>query len=170
MSRFVLGIDPGLKGALAFYNPETGGLDVEDMPTLKSGGAKGKTAVDRAALARLIDVRAKDIVHCYLEKAGPQPLDGVVGAFTSGRGYGLLEGILTAHFVPLTIVPPADWKKTMGCTGDKQQSTARAGELLPRHATKFCGPKGGIKDGRAEAAVLAVFGARQLALQTLTAA
>jgi hypothetical protein len=163
----ILGIDPGLSGALAFYNPETGALSIADMPVLKSGGVKGKSEIDRAALARMIDVEAKNITHCFLEKVGSRPGEGAAGAFSFGTGYGLLLGILAANFVPLTLVPPATWKKAMGCTGDKEQSRARASDILPRHADKWPLKK---HDGRAESAVLAVFGARQLALQNITAA
>lgn len=163
----ILGIDPGLSGALAFYYPETGALDVVDMPTIKSGGAKGKNEIDRTALARLIDTSAASITHCFLEKVGGRPGEGAAGAFNFGRGVGLLEMAICAHFIPMTQVTPAVWKKAMGCTGDKEQSRARASDILPRHADKWPLKK---HDGRAEAAVLAVYGARQLALQTLTAA
>lgn len=163
----ILGIDPGLSGALAFYYPETGALDVIDMPTIKSGGAKGKNEVDRTALALLIDSSSASIAHCFLEKVGVRPGEGAGGAFSFGTGYGMLLGILAANFVPLTLTTPAVWKKAMGCTGDKEQSRARASDILPRHASKWPLKK---HDGRAEAAVLAVYGARQLAIKTLTAA
>lgn len=163
----ILGIDPGLSGALAFYNPETGFLSIADMPTIKSGGAKGKNEIDRTALARLIDAEAKRVTHCFLEKVGTRPGEGAAGAFSFGTGYGMLLGILAANFVPLSLVTPAVWKKAMGCTGDKEQSRARASDILPRHADKWPLKK---HDGRAEAAVLAVYGARHLAISNLTAA
>ncbi len=56
-TRQVLGIDPGLNGALAFLTPHQG-VDVLDMPTVKAG--KGRS-VDEHALARLFDARAGDI-------------------------------------------------------------------------------------------------------------
>jgi crossover junction endodeoxyribonuclease RuvC len=163
----VLGIDPGLSGALAFYYPETGALDVIDMPVLKSGGAKGKSEIDRNALARLLDASSASITHCFLEKVGVRPGEGTVGAFSFGRGVGLLEGVLAANYIPTTQITPAVWKKAMQCPGDKDQARARASDVLPRHADKWLRKK---DDGRAEAALLCVYGARQLALQTLTAA
>jgi crossover junction endodeoxyribonuclease RuvC len=163
----ILGIDPGLSGALAFYNPETGFLSVLDMPTLKAGGTKGKSVIDMASLARLIDAESTRISQCYLELVGTRPGESGVGAFSFGEGVGIIRGILAASFIPVTRVTPAVWKKAMGCTGDKEQSRARASEILPRHADKWPLKK---HDGRAEAAVLAVYGARQLALQTISAA
>jgi crossover junction endodeoxyribonuclease RuvC len=137
------------------------------MPVLKSGGAKGKSEIDRAALARLIDASAASITHCYIEQVGTRPGEGAAGAFSFGKGYGLVLGILAANFVPVSFVTPAVWKKAMGCSGDKEQSRARASDILPRHADKWPLKK---HDGRAEAAMLGVYGARQLALQTLSAA
>ena len=93
--------------------------------------------------------------------------EGTVGAFSFGRGVGLLEGILAANFIPTTQITPAVWKKAMQCPGDKDQARARASDVLPRHAGKWPLKK---HDGRAEAALLAVHGARQLAMRTLTAA
>lgn len=156
----ILGIDPGLSGALAFYCPETGGLDVADMPTLKAGGVKGKTVIDHTELARLIDASAASLLHCYLEKVGVRPGEGASGAFSFGTGYGMLLGILAANFIPTTYATPAVWKKAMQCPGDKDQARARASDVLPRHAAKWPLKK---HDGRAEAALLAVYGARQLA-------
>lgn len=167
MGRVILGIDPGLSGALAFYNPETGFLSVVDMPTLKSGGAKGKSEIDRTALARLIDAEAGNIAHCYIEQVGTRPGEGAAGAFSFGKGYGLVLGILAANFVPVSFVTPAVWKKAMGCTGDKEQSRARASDILPRHADKWPLKK---HDGRAEAALICIHGARQIAMQALPAA
>lgn len=164
----ILGIDPGLSGALAFYYPETGALDVVDMPILKAGGAKGKSVIDIAALARLIDVSSASLTHCYLEMVGTRPGEGAGGAFSFGEGVGLIRGVLAANFIPVTRVTPAVWKRAMGCTGDKDQSRARASDILPRHASKWPQKK---HDGRAEAAVLAVYGARQqFAIKALEAA
>jgi crossover junction endodeoxyribonuclease RuvC len=137
------------------------------MPVLKSGGAKGKSEVDRTALARVIDASSTSITHCFLEQVGVRPGEGTVGAFSFGKGYGMLLGILAANFVPLSLITPAVWKKAMQCPGDKDQARARASDVLPRHADKWLRKK---DDGRAEAALLAVYGARQLAIQTLTAA
>ena len=54
----IIGIDPGLSGAIALIQADTGELfDVTDMPTRKHVKANGKkeTVIDVPALAETID-------------------------------------------------------------------------------------------------------------------
>ena len=50
MITTILGIDPGLSGALAFLGPN--GLTIHDMPTLTAGKRR---EIDEIELARIID-------------------------------------------------------------------------------------------------------------------
>ncbi len=156
MSGVFIGIDPGLSGAVAFIGE--GGLSVFDMPTLKAGT---KRTIDEIELARIIDDATKlnHIEAVALEQVGVRPGEGSVGAFTFGRGYGLLRGILRAHFVPIIDVTPARWKRDLGIkTGSgKDASRALAKEHFQRKADLFARVK---DDGRAEAALLALWCSR----------
>ena len=154
----ILGIDPGLSGALAFFDTERGDLEILDMPTLKAG-TKGKNIVDIDTLAREIDCRASFVTHAFLELVGTRPGEGPVGAFSFGEGYGVIKGILAANFIPRTLIRPAEWKKAMRVPAEKDGARARASQLLPRHAEKWSLVK---HDGRAEASVICVFGMQRL--------
>lgn len=155
----ILGIDPGLDGALAFYNPTSGALDVYDMPTLQ----KTKRVVNEYELARLVDCLAKDVRAAVLEQVGARPGEGAVGAFSFGRGYGVLRGILSAHFIRIHDVSPQAWKRAHKLTGlPKAASCARATELFPRHSDLFNRAK---DNGRADAACLAHYGAHNLQIE-----
>lgn len=158
----VLGIDPGLSGALALYDPDGGLREVEDVPVLESRRTTGKVkrSVDAYEAARLIDVWAKDISLVIIEQVGIRPGEGAVGAFSFGDGFGLLKGICYAHFLRVELVTPQAWKRAMGVKGDKDESRARASQLLPRSAGSWNLKK---HDGRAEAALIAMYGARLLA-------
>ena len=57
----------------------------------------------------------------------------------------------------LVLVPPQVWKRRFNLTSDKDASRARASELLPAHAHLWPLKE---HDGRAEAALLALYGAR----------
>lgn len=164
----ILAIDPGLSGAVAVYWPATGAVQIHDMPTVQAG--KGKTSkriIDIQALARIIDDLNKDaITHCYLEQVGTRPGEGAVGAFSFGEGVGIIRGILAANFIPVTRIAPSVWKKALGVPAAKDGARARASELLPRHAGQWARVK---DDGRAEAAMLGIYGARQLAIQEMAA-
>lgn len=156
MKTVILGADQGKRGALAFFEPETGALDIHDMPLAKDG--RGRQVIDRVALALLLD--RQDISHAWVEQVGVMPGEGAVGAFSFGLGCGLLLGILAANFIPTTLVTPQVWKRTLRVPADKSAARLRASELLPRHASNWPLVK---HDGRAEAALIALYGARVLA-------
>lgn len=153
--KLVLGIDPGLEGALAFLDPIGGTLEIHDMPTFAVTKTKRKEYVDLWAVRDL--VRGRAIVHTYLEEVTASPQMGVVSAFSFGGGYFGVQGVLIASDTPLTTVRPGIWKTRMRAPADKKQSVARAKALFPR-----CTEIIGKKDGRAEAAMLALFGCLEL--------
>jgi crossover junction endodeoxyribonuclease RuvC len=154
----VCGVDPGLSGALAFYDVENGDLEVLDMPTLKAGTG-GKRIVDIDALATAISSRADYVSHAFIEQVGTRPGEGAVGAFSFGEGFGALKGVVVANLIPRTFVRPNVWKKALGVPAEKDGARSRASQLLPRHAHYWARVK---DDGRAESALIALYGARQL--------
>lgn len=156
----VLGIDPGYGGALALLDGDN--LLIHDMPThhlLRSGRAKQE--IDLAELARLIDAAAP-IFHAVVEQVGPMPGQGISSIFAFGKGYGMILGILAANFVPVTLVTPQRWKKALQVPTAKDGARARASQLFPRHAGQWLRVR---DDGRAESAILALYGTRILALE-----
>lgn len=161
MTRAILGIDPGLSGALALYWPSSGVVAVRDMPVLETrrSDKRIKRSVDPYELARLIDEWSKDIGLVCLELVGVRPGEGAVGAFSFGEGYGLVRGVCCANFLPVETVTPASWKRAMGVKGDKDESRARASQLFPRSAGLWPRKK---DDGRAESLLIAAYGARFL--------
>ncbi len=163
MSNFIVGIDPGLSGAIAFLDPISGRLLVEDMPTLparKGGGLE----LDRAALARTFD--RTDLRHVFLELVGTRRNQGAGQTLRTGRNAGIVEGVVVANYHPLDIIAPVTWKRRMGLPsglGDRERKAAaraRASALMPRYADLWARAK---DDGRAEAVLLALYGARHLA-------
>ncbi len=150
----ILGIDPGLTGALALLSD--GVVEVFDMPTLKV--LKSREVV-WPEVARWIDA-AGHIDHAVIERVATRPKMGKVGAFTFGYVAGGLRGIVSAHFIPITMVTPQRWKRDMGVPKAKDAARARASELLPSYCNLFVR----VKDhGRAEAALIALWGERSLA-------
>ncbi len=155
----ILGVDPGLTGALAWLDAESGRLvDVADMPVhLLPRGGKTKKELDIAQLVDILTARRPS--HAFIEQVNSMPGQGVSGVFVFGKVYGAILGVVTALAIPLTPVPPATWKRQMGVTKSKDGCRARASQLLPEAAYQW--PLKG-HDGRAEAALIAVYGVRQL--------
>ncbi len=151
----ILGIDPGLTGALALLS--NGGIEVFDVPTMKAR-VRGRE-VNWPEVARWVDA-AGHIDHAVIEAVAAMPKQGVASMFKFGFTAGGLRGIVAAHFIPVTMVSPQRWKREMGVPKEKDAARARASELFPSHCDLFVR----VKDhGRAEAALIALWGRRELA-------
>lgn len=158
MSAVILGVDPGITGALCRL---TDGIPtIFDMPTLRPGKRR---VIDEIELARLIDASGH-IDRAFVELVASRPGEGSVQSFSFGLGCGVLRGILRAHFIPITFVIPTKWKRAVGIPvgAGKDASRALAKEAFQHHAGLFARVK---DEGRAEAALIALYGARTLTEQ-----
>lgn len=151
----ILGIDPGLDGAIATLSSEGDLISVIDMPTTPDG-AKGRRTLNAPLLWQPIAHSRARIA--YIELIGPRPTDGVVGAFGFGRSRGILEGILAAAGIPVVMIAPPVWKRAHDIPAGKEHkdvARARAIARWPAHAALFA-RKADVD--RAEAALIAVAG------------
>lgn len=155
----VLGIDPGLFGALALYD-EDGLHDVLDIPIQKASGRGNE--VNWPVLNQQWDDLFFWTDHVFLERVASRPGEGVSSAFKFGTVFGGLRGLCAAKLLPLTLVTPNVWKKSYGIQASKSGAVRRASELFPEQAQQFHGPRGGLRDGPAEAALIARYGFYQL--------
>lgn len=151
-----VGADPGLDGAIAVYTPSRGDLVVVDMPTLD---LKGKRRVDLHRLTALVSDfhNLHGIDLALVEEVHAMPKQGVVSTFNFGFSAAALQVSFVAAQVPMRLVPAASWKRLMGVTADKDSSRLMASRLLPQHAHQWTRKK---DDGRAEAALLALYASR----------
>lgn len=154
--RFVyMGVDPGLTGALAWYDPEYDLIEVADMPVHQIKTGRGiQREIDYHSLARLVAERAHLVKMCAIERVSAMPKQGLSSTFKFGMTYGAALSALACNIVPFTEVFPNKWKPSMGVTSDKTSSRMRASRLFPGSAHKFERVK---DDGKAEAALLAVY-------------
>ncbi len=156
--KLILGIDPGLTGSLALYNPATKEVvDIKDMPIHM---IKDKKHIDLYQLAGWFDEHSKTITSAIIEDPSAMPGQGVTSMFRFGQACGVMAGMTAAFFIPIIFVKPAVWKMQMGLTHDKDQSRRKASHMFPREAGRFAKKK---DDGRAEALLLAVYGERYIA-------
>jgi crossover junction endodeoxyribonuclease RuvC len=156
----ILGVDPGAHGALALYSELFEELrEVIDMPShrVTSGGTQ-KTRLDLYALGVWIDGYAKRIKRAVVEDVHAMPKQGVSSSFQFGFAAGAVQAVIAAHLIPMQLVRPAVWKKAMTVTADKDSSRRAASMLLPKSQHLWSRVK---DDGRAEAVLLAIYGAKQ---------
>jgi crossover junction endodeoxyribonuclease RuvC len=155
----ILGIDPGIHGGLALVSIEANGaapqlVDAIDIPTV---GTAAKERVDVIALrAWVISNRPN---HCLIERAQAMPKQGASSGFKYGRAVGALEAVVAGCEVPFTIIEPTAWKKFHALRGgDKETSRQRALQLFPSAHALLARKR---DHGRAEAALIALLGARR---------
>lgn len=159
-----LGIDPGLGGALAFYDPDAKTLAVHDMPTLAlTRGGKAKREIDVYELARLVD--GPIVQMAVVERVGAMPGQGTSSMFAFGKAAGIALMACAANFIRVEEVAPATWRKTLAVPKGKDGSRARASQIYPEHAGLWSLKK---HDGRAEAALLAGYAWRLFHQRTVT--
>lgn len=109
-----IGIDNGLDGGVVVLD-ESGALIekyVTPVVSQKTKAGKEKRLYDVPAMIRILEPRAA-AARAYLERAQPMPLQGVVSTFSTGYGYGLWTGMLTALGIPFETVTPQAWQKAM---------------------------------------------------------
>lgn len=149
-ARCVLGIDPGLSGALAFYAPaEPALIFAEDVPVAGN-------EIDVATLAQRLAQMRPDV--CFVERVNAMPGQGVSSTFKFGMAFGMVRGVVAAAGIPMHLVTPPVWKRHFHLDSDKEKARALALRLWPS-STCF----GRKKDhGKAEAALIARYGAEVL--------
>lgn len=161
MGAFI-GIDPGLSGAIALYFPNAmkgHEFKIFDMPIhkLRRNGLL-KNMLDLHGLSNIIDSNNKGVQGAYVEEVGAMPGQGVTSMFSFGFSAGCCQMVIAAHRIPLQTVRPSVWKPEMKVTKDKDSARRMFTMLFPHHADLVVRKK---DDGRAEAALIALYGARQ---------
>lgn len=177
----VIGIDPGVTGALALLTPQ-GVQTIADLPVMvrvqtrvkgKNGQMRDKITnqVNAAALSELLREWTagadRNEIHVFIEKcqAMPGKLKGSdkaqssAGTFSLGLSAGIVEGVVAARGLPHTLVHPATWKAVLKLNGKKKEEVrALAIRLFPSADLHR------VKDhNRAEALLIAKYGLEQLA-------
>jgi crossover junction endodeoxyribonuclease RuvC len=160
----ILGVDPGNLGGFAIYDTSRRAItETHAMPVIKNGAKI--VSLDRAGLLSLttgfgyLDLALLEVVgaRSYTNAKGERRLEA--GMFQFGRGYGFVEALLYVKGCALEFVTPQVWKKALKCPAEKDLAVARADQLLPDSRSEWRGPRGGLRDGIAEAAMIAYYGA-----------
>ena len=151
----ILGVDIGAGGALAVLTDAGELVDAFDMPTLRDGPAKRRT-INAPLLAEIVYKSHAD--RAFVERVGPRPMEGAVGAFSFGDAKGVVRGVLAAAAIPTIFITPVTWKRVVGIPpGKDMKDMARSNAInrWPGKAQLFARK---MDDGRAEAALIGLAG------------
>ena len=137
---FIIGIDPGISGAICFF--ENGKIvDVVEMPSMAEG-KKNKKQVNGNQLFNEINLRLSEINHkdvcVVVEHVSAMPGQGVTSMFNFGQSFGVVKGICAAMQLPIHFVRPTKWKKYFNLINtSKDASRSRAIEIFPKISYKL---------------------------------
>ena len=154
--RLILGVDPGVTGALALIDANGALLELADAPCRDDGPA-GRRKLNAPMFAEI--VRRWGPTEAFVEAVAAKASDGTVGAFSFGRSAGVVDGVLAGMGIPVRHPQPIGWRRAVGLLAgaDKDASRAEAARRWPSHARSFVRK---CDDGRAEAALIAAAGLR----------
>ena len=141
-----LGIDPGRQGALAVMDYHGMTVETQDMPDTISG------------LHDLL-LRLPAVVSAMVETPFYPRMVGTKTVAVMAENFGALKSALLWREIPTFECRPAEWKKALGLSPNKDESRAKASQFFPTCSGQWSRKK---DDGRAEAALIAWYGAGRL--------
>ncbi len=128
--KIIIGIDPGLSGAIAILDNEYNIMATTAM--LMHGNQLDLTGI-ADWIERSIVMDGTPIISC-IEKVASMPGQGVKSVWTFGFNTGVIHGILATFEIPRFIVAPNVWQKSVLSftnKGDKQASVNFCRRVYP---------------------------------------
>jgi len=147
VEQLFMGVDPGASGAFAIISNNNTVFELQDWPG------------DEIHLSDLVRTILEEIhnngysLMAAIEYCHAMPKQGVTSMFKFGTNYGIWKGVLAMAEIPFYTVTPQKWQKGLiKKAQDKKPALAAAGRLFPN--AELYGPRGGGKDGRADALLI----------------
>ena len=138
----LIGIDPGLTGAIAILEGKKV-LNIYEMPVMAEG-KKNKKQLNSAQLVALIKEYANnnDDVVVIVEQVNAMPGQGVTSMFNFGQTFGAIKGVCAALKLPIFFVRPSKWKKYFELiNSSKDSSRTKAIEMYPSLSSQLAKKK-----------------------------
>ena len=154
---FIIGIDPGISGAICFFESDII-KDVIEMPVM-ADGKKNKRQINGPQIVNEIQKRIENIpkknIFVVVEHVSAMPGQGVTSMFNFGQSFGILKGLCSAMELPMYFVRPARWKKYFNLlNSQKDASRTRAIEIFPYFSSQLSKKK---DSNKADAILIANF-------------
>ena len=134
----IVGIDPGLSGAIAILENNKV-LSIFEIPVM-SEGKKNKRQLNSAQLVKLLkdNISKNEEVSVVVEQVNAMPGQGVTSMFNFGQTFGAIKGISATLKLPIFFARPSKWKKHFELiNSSKDASRTKAIEMYPSFAEKL---------------------------------
>jgi len=151
-----IGIDPGKTGGIAIISDvQNNHISAIEMPI------NAKKEIDVLSIYSYLLLYMGSNCFCCIEKSTAMPKQGVVSMFKYGTTYGKLIAIIEILEISYEEIVPQKWKKEFSINSDKRRSIITVQKLFPSMKGQFTTERGRIKDGAAEALLLAEYPRRK---------
>lgn len=152
----IIAADPGLRGAICALKNGVQIVWLQDMPLKELSNGKNMVCARqlKETLQQILSEHPHEDHIAIIEQVATRPGEGAVGAFSFGRGFGILEASIIARGITLEMVRPQTWKKSMKMTADKDDVRIKMIKQFPQIAHMLKRKK---DDGRAEALAIALY-------------
>lgn len=182
---YYIGIDPGSTGAISVINDSGDVIEVVDMPMRylmprKSRAKKskyladGKTlrkkepalkqdsrkVLDAKELYKIISKYNPNEVFCALELVSSKRGQGIKSTFTFGESFGCIKGVLESAGINYHLISPLSWQGYFELSGKSLEKPEHKISIMNHCLSiypdaKLFGSRGGVKDGRSDAILIA---------------
>ncbi len=128
----IIGIDPGLSGAIAVLQ-DNKVKNIFEVPVMTEG-KKNKRQLNSAQMVKIIkdNISKSEETIVVVEHVNAMPGQGVTSMFNFGQTFGAIKGICAAIGLPIFFVRPAKWKKHFDLiNSSKDASRTKAIEMYP---------------------------------------
>ncbi len=128
----IIGVDPGLNGALAVLDGNKI-IEVFDIPVMAEG-KKNKRQLNSAELSSILrnNMLNNENTVVVVEQVNAMPGQGVTSMFNFGQTFGAIKGICAALGLPIFFVRPSKWKKHFDLiNSSKDASRTKVIEMYP---------------------------------------
>jgi hypothetical protein len=153
-----LGIDPGVKGSIAFLDTEDDAILFLPTPGVYMHPCEFREALVKFVTRRPLHAAAIEDVHSVHESSAKSN-------FSFGRNLGAIEALVKSvpEIPELHLFKPREWqagigaptrKEVGGKKGDHKRAVGEIARELYPDAHIF-GPRGGLMDGRSDALLIA---------------
>jgi len=148
--EYVIGIDPGKTGAIAFLRT--------DLSVARAFRYPGDTPSCAALLNKWMNKAGMPQI-AVIEKIHTMPSMGTPSAMTFGMNFGAWEGLLAAHEIPYILVSAAKWRGAcFDSATKKDKDKANASLEMARRLFPGISLKYKADGGKADALHMARFG------------
>ena len=134
----IIGIDPGLSGAIAVLE-DVKVLRLFEMPVMAEG-KKNKRQLNSAQLVNIIkeNTNGDKEIAVIVEQVNAMPGQGVTSMFNFGQTFGAIKGVCAALGLPIFFVRPSKWKKHFELiNSSKDASRTKVIEMYPSFSNQL---------------------------------